>query len=77
MTLDRRELEILTAVLATYTEIAGIVDQKLRDEVVFLRNKLQEAQDKMAYSGHYGMELDYGNDRTLVRTRPIYVATVE
>lgn len=77
MTLDRRELEILTAVLATYTEIAGIVDQKLRDEVVFLRNKLQEAQDKMAYNGWYGMELDNGDDRPLVWTRPIYVATVE
>lgn len=58
MTLDKRGLEILSAVLTTYADIAGMVDESLRDEVVFLRNKLQLLQRKMTYEGYGVMACD-------------------
>lgn len=75
MTLDKRELEIISTVLATYTSIAAMVDQRLHDEVVFLRNKLQELQDSMKYEG-YSM-LDFkGADYRPFEVSGFYVADV-
>jgi len=76
MTLDKRELEIISAVLATYTSIAAMVDQKLHDEVVFLRNKLQEIQNNMRYSD-YSMLGFKGAEYRPFEASGFYVAEVE
>lgn len=83
VTLDARELKILSSVLGTYAEIVRIRDDLLYDEVALLRRKIDELAHLYAtgWDGPSDPVGDMAKAGQMIGIefshRSIYVATVE